>query len=106
MLSLDEILFAGCIAIFAMAYCWILTDPDMLLERPYVWMKGKLEGKYDWLWNPIWGCPKCVAGQIALWTFIYYRWDNYDPVAHMIFTGVTIFLTRELVLYYIKQAKQ
>ena len=99
MLTFIYILF---ISIFSLVWCWILTEDSMITERLYLWLKSKLEDKYNWLYLPLIGCPKCNAGQIAFWLFIYLDYENYNLLHHIFFTTTTIFLTSLLMKFYIK----
>src|SRR5687768_1991614 len=37
------------------------------------------KGIMGWLWEPIWGCHKCNAGQMALWSYIIHIAINDLP---------------------------
>jgi hypothetical protein len=90
------------IAIFSIVWCWILTEDSMLTERVYLWLQKKLENKHNWLYNPLIGCPKCNAGQIALWFFLWHNWYDYSFINHIFFITTTIFLTSLLMKFYLK----
>lgn len=51
-----------------------------------------------WLQNPLGGCPKCFAGQIALWGYI--ALPGYKVLDHLVFVVVAIFITEILTLIY------
>lgn len=74
----------------------------MLTERIYLWLKSKLEDKHNWLYYPLIGCPKCNAGQVAFWFYLYQNYYSYDFFNHIFFTTTTIFLTSLLMKFYIK----
>ena len=94
--------FVPFVAIFSLTWCWILTDEGMLTERLYLWLKSKLEDKYNWLYYPLIGCPKCNSGQVALWLYIYLQWNDYNFINHIFFITTTVFLTSLLMKFYTK----
>ena len=52
-----------------------------------------------WFYRPIWGCSKCLSGQIALWYYLFNH-SNYSIFVH-IFTISTaiitaVFLTKQI----------
>lgn len=96
---LEVLQYSPLIAIFSIVFCWILTDEDMILELPYLWLRSKLE-KYSFIWLPLFGCPKCNAGQIAFWSYLFF--DHYLWYEHIYFVTTTIFLTWLLMNIYKK----
>lgn len=45
---------------------------------------NRYEGR--WFFAPVWGCVKCISGQLALWFFLFTElagaWDGYrNPLA-------------------------
>ena len=95
--------FGILIGIFAYVYACILTDEEQLLNGVYNWLEYKLidplTGKKHWVFNILIGCEKCIAGQIALWLFLYknihgyilYPFDTF--LKHIFFITFTIFVT-------------
>lgn len=55
----------------------ILTEPEMILYPLYKFLDSKI-GKYPYLFKPIIGCGKCVAGQVGLWGCIFAQSKNID----------------------------
>jgi len=60
------------ISIIAFTYSVILTEPGMLLEKIASWAAFILP---EWLFMPLIGCEKCVAGQMALWYCAFFEWQ-------------------------------
>lgn len=56
------------IGMIAYVYAVILTDPDHIFENLRKWAERILP---PFLFRPLIGCEKCVAGQIALWTLVF-----------------------------------
>jgi len=90
------------IAVFAFVYTNLLTDEDQLFNGLYNWLETKLtnlDGTIHWLFNITIGCEKCVAGQLALWIYLYCNPINYilHPLRtfflHLAFITVTILIT-------------
>lgn len=65
--------YAALIGLFAVVYKHILAYEDILNW----WFRfgSKFEGR--WFWKPIWGCELCIAGQIALWSYVL-SWFSYS----------------------------
>lgn len=55
------------ISIIAFTYSVVLTEPGMLLEKIAAWLAYFLP---EWLFMPLIGCERCVAGQMALWYYL------------------------------------
>lgn len=78
---LDSIL----LAIFAWVYVFILTKEGMILA--WTW---KILGWFpNWV-QELFGCEYCVAGQAALWYYIYKY--EYNLIEHILFITATIFV--------------
>lgn len=60
------------IAIISFVYSVVCTEGGMIFNKPYVWMQTNLP---EYLYKPLIGCEKCVAGQMSLWTYIYINYD-------------------------------
>lgn len=88
------ILDAVLIGICAWVYVFILMDDGMILS-PWERLVSRLP---DWLYKPLAGCEYCVAGQMALWYFLWLRADDYAEditgalVSHILFITLTIFI--------------
>ena len=87
---LDAVLIGVC----AWVYVYILLEEGMILGRV-----GKLLCRLpDWVHEPLGGCEYCVAGQMALWYFLWWNWDNYlltpavSIINHILFITLTIFV--------------
>lgn len=76
------------VSIAAFTFSEILTEPGMILFALNNYVENTLPG---WLYKPLIGCSKCVAGQWALWLFPFYLADNYDVIIHCWFVLQTIF---------------
>jgi hypothetical protein len=88
------------IAIIGVVYSSILTQPDMILDRWYIFLEQKI-GNKSWLFNPLVGCYKCVTGQIALWYYIF-TCNHYNLWNHMLFISLSIFISIILNFIYVK----
>jgi hypothetical protein len=62
------------IGIIAFVYSVLCTEGGMIFNRPYLWLQSNLP---DYLYKPLIGCEKCVAGQMAFW---YYIINNYKSL--------------------------
>jgi hypothetical protein len=63
------------VAVAAYTYSRILTEGGMILNPLYNWLDKWIgfgtgeEAKLPWLFYPLIYCPKCVAGQLATWSY-------------------------------------
>lgn len=57
---------AAYIAIWAYLFTGPLSEAGQIFG-PLKSALYRLIGKKEWLFNPLIGCPKCHAGQVALW---------------------------------------
>lgn len=57
-----------------------------------------LERLPDVLSKPLGECPRCMAGQIALWSYLFL--DDYNIIEHLIFVACSILFTELIVLIY------
>lgn len=72
---LQTLAFAGAIALIAIVYRYIL-----LREKILHWFYRFGERYSDrWFFDPIWGCHKCIAGQMALWGYL--AWKLFGPAS-------------------------
>jgi hypothetical protein len=51
------------ISLWAYLFCLPLSEPGQV----FGWLRNLIYQMPEWLFNPLIGCPKCHAGQIALW---------------------------------------
>ena len=84
------IIYTILIACAAVAFSSIITAKFQVLNGLHDYLERTLP-KY--LFFPLIGCHKCVAGQWALWLYLFYFHGiiNYDPVIHIWFILQTIF---------------
>ena len=80
---LDSIL----LAIAAWVYVHLLLKEGMVLS----WFNNVLDRLPEWLSEPLGGCEYCVAGQMALWYYLY-KMESYNLVEHILFITLTIFI--------------
>jgi small-conductance mechanosensitive channel len=94
------------IAIAAFVYSYILTGPGMILEHLYAEASTHWPA---WLHKPVISCEKCVAGQLAFWLFPFWvtiKFDfEFDPVSHLLFICLTIYLVEMIKAIYTKMTK-
>jgi len=88
------------IAIVAWTLAVPLTEPDMVLHRYWLLLDRLKQRGYGWMSYPMGYCEKCLAGQIALWVFVYQQTTavqfgcTVETVASGVyFISVTIFST-------------
>lgn len=83
-----------CFALFAVTWAVVLVDDGMLLQPVQRWLRlhvPDLDSR--WWWKPLWGCYRCVAGQVALWgtpVLWYYAGAGYSLFAHLVTICATI----------------
>lgn len=96
-----QIVFEGlAVALVAYVYAMILTEPGMLLNAWYNFLDVKLGRRKHWLFKPLIGCFKCVAGQLALWYYLIYHFNNYDPATHIFIICLAIFASTSIHKIY------
>lgn len=102
MLVLKLYLLTVAIAVVAYVYAEFLTSHGMLLFgfRGWLYRKFKAKGGEDyWLFKILVGCAYCVAGQWALWAYLYlvftkpdlFYINEYSVWAHIAVVSFTIF---------------
>jgi len=109
--------------LIACVYSVILTEPNMLLNGWYNWLDKKIgptsakrtfntplhikppknigKPRAIWLFKPLVGCPRCVAGQAGVWLYllaIVAEHQKYSIFGHLLCASVSIFT----VLIYAK----
>ena len=82
------------IAIFAVVFSEMLVTEGNI----FAFYSRLLERMPEWLASPLGGCPKCMAGQIALWG--YFFMPGYDFVEHVFFVVLSIFFAEIITLIY------
>jgi len=55
------------ISLWAYLFCLPLSEPGQV----FGWLRNLIYQMPEWLFNPLIGCPKCHAGQIAFWWQVY-----------------------------------
>lgn len=98
MLELTYIAFL--IAVMTWCYHTILKE-DLL--SPWFSFGYNHFGKYqdtwkEFIYKPIWGCQYCTAGQLGLWSYLYFFWYDYNLFYHIAFITLSIFLTK--IIFY------
>lgn len=88
------------IAVFSITWCWILTADEMIFERLYLWLEKKI--KVSWIFYPLIGCPKCNAGQVSFWLYLYLLWNDYNAITHILNVTMSIFIAWLLMKIYFK----
>lgn len=95
-MELTDYILAIKVAIVAYIYSDVLTEGDMILNGVFHFLDKRLP---EWLFKPVIGCYRCVAGQLALWSFLYIKWDQYGSgfnvgliANHIFFISLTIFI--------------
>jgi len=87
------------LAIAAWVYCYILLKDGMILG----WLENWIARLPSWLCEPLGGCEYCVAGQMALWFYLYRNFYEYDLIEHILFITTTIFIVEIINVW--KQSK-
>lgn len=118
------ILYAALIAVFAVTYRLILAYEPIL--NWWFMFGAKFEKRF--FYRPIWGCEKCLAGQIAFWTYLFgwiasylntnapfwsflfklipqYRQNDFNVLNGLIFVFVSVFLAKSIAKLYEKYLK-
>lgn len=91
------------LGIGAYVYTNWLTEPRMIFNWLYIKLLRLTEDNHGnespWylysLFMVLIGCEKCVAGQWALWVFLFINWHDYTPwfiLPHALTVLFTIFV--------------
>lgn len=99
------------VAVVAYTYAAILTEGGMILNFWFNFLDRKFgtasgnprQGKPPvalWLFKPLIGCFKCVAGQMALWFYLIAYFNNYNLFEHIFIICLSIYLS--IILHKIK----
>lgn len=63
------------IGLWAYLFCMPLSEPGEIFGG----LKNGLSKICpEWLFKPLIGCPKCHAGQVALWFQVWNLWQNSE----------------------------
>jgi hypothetical protein len=92
-------IFSFYIAIIAFVYSEILTEGGMILNGLYKFLEKHL-GKYPYIFKPLIDCSKCVAGQIALWVYLFI--PEYNLFQHAAVICLSIYLLMLVKGFYLK----
>lgn len=104
------------IAITAFVYSYVLVQPGEIFAKLFLKLdlffnsdKRACQGKGPHpLFKMIMRCEKCVAGQMAMWIYLAYNWHQYlqknfiTLIPHILFIGLSIFLTLVIKKFYLK----
>lgn len=92
---------SAAVALVAFVYSVILTEGGMILNPWYNFLDRKI-GE-SWLFKPLVGCYRCVAGQMAFWYYIVkFRYDIFEHAFFISFAIFTAIVINKLYIY-IKQ---
>jgi hypothetical protein len=78
------------VALVAYVYAVILTEPGMILNAWFNFLDIKLGRRNHWLFKPLIGCFKCVAGQMALWYYLFTYYQHYNLLHHIFIICLSI----------------
>lgn len=62
------------ISLWAYLFCVPLSEAGQV----FGWLRSALSRLPEWLFNPLIGCPKCHAGQVALWWQVWNWHENSE----------------------------
>ena len=90
------------IAIAAFTYADILTDYQMILSGFKAFLRKHI--KANWMYKILIDCARCIAGQAALWTYLYCCLEGHSYLfsEHLIFIIMSIFFTDLIQRLWIK----
>lgn len=96
-------------AVIGYVYAGILTQPGEVLFLWSRWLHKRLRKTYmvpgtgvvkeveqvkdHWLLKPLVACEKCVAGQMALWSYLVHSFKHYKLGDHVFCICLAILLT-------------
>jgi hypothetical protein len=63
----EALAFAGAVALITYVYKGLLFRELVL----HWWLRFGERYERKWFFKPIWGCYKCIAGQLALWGYLF-----------------------------------
>ncbi len=74
------------VIIIAFVYGVILTDSNMIFGPVYRYFEMKYGNiDQDWRFKFWLSCEKCIAGQIALWVYLWCNISDYSLIDHAAF---------------------
>jgi hypothetical protein len=78
------------IGLWAYLFTMPLSEPGQV----FGWLRGVLSRLPDWAFNPLIGCAKCHAGQVAFWRQVWSvtHGDGFDIPFILIAIGGAYFL--------------
>lgn len=78
-LFFETLAFAGVIALIT------IVIKEILYREPILHWFYRFGERYEgrWFFMPIWGCHKCMAGQLALWWYIALHFNSYSILGHL-----------------------
>lgn len=117
MIVINFISVAFAIAIVAVVYSCVLTEPGEVFSGWYTFLRkkimarsytleqmgknyfegdlknsnGKVIRNYESLFRLLIGCEKCIAGQLALWYYLIKNYSCYQWDIHIALVASTIF---------------
>ena len=94
---LEFIFQAFLLATISWVYHCVLREK--LLSNWFLFGFKKLSNKTGWryyIYEPVFNCEKCLAGQLALWSFFFLQ--DYNLFYHIGFISLTIFFV-PLIVY-------
>lgn len=62
---LQTLAFAGVTALISVVYRYVLLE-----EVLHFWLKIGERWERRWFYKPVWGCHKCIAGQLTAWLYL------------------------------------
>lgn len=92
--------FAGVTALIAVIY------KNYLLAEPLHWfLRWGERWERRWFFKPVWGCPKCIAGQLALWLYFFQlpNCGHYSFLGHVFAICASIFIAEQIQIFLNKQ---
>lgn len=86
------------LAVVAYVYSMVLTEPEMILNPWYNFLDKHLS-RWPWLFKPLIGCFRCVAGQMAFLHFLFRylkagSFEDYNAGFHIFTICFTILLSQ------------
>lgn len=97
---MHSLIFSFYCAVIAFVYSEILTEGGMILNPWYKFLEKHIS-KYPFIFKPLIDCSKCVAGQIALWVYIFIP-GRYNIFQHAAVICLSIYLAMLVKGIYIK----
>ena len=78
------------IGIVAWVFVIILMEEGMIFS--FWW--GVINKLPEWLGNPMGKCEYCMAGQLALWYYLFTYFHSYNILHHIAFISLSIFTVK------------